>query len=101
MCLPIERLPTASHTAGNSAACINAHGGVLFILWDEPFNSKSSDNIPFIVVGPNVKPGFTSTFSYSHSSYVKSVEQILGLPVNPRVSSASAFGDFFTAGHFP
>lgn len=77
---------------------MNAHGGVLFIVWDEPALATTQ---PFIVVGPNVKRGHASMVQVSHSSYLKSLQRILGVPVSSRVSSANDFADFFTAGHFP
>ena len=78
---------------------VNAHQGALFIVWDEP--EGSTGNIPLIVVGPHVKPNFASTVQYSHSSMVKSFEQILALPILPTVSTDNGFTDFFTAGFFP
>jgi len=79
-------------------AFMQAHGGVLFIVWDEP---EITSTQPFLVVGPHVKVMHTSTVQYTHSSYVKSIEEILGLPVSTRVSSANDFADFFDTGHFP
>ena len=46
------------------------------------------------------KPGSYST-TYSHSSQLKSVEEILGVPVLPTVSSANDFSDLFKPGMFP
>lgn len=77
---------------------VNAHQGVLFIVWDEP---ASTGAIPLIVVGPNVKPNFASSIQYSHSSLVKSVERILALPFLSTVSGDNDFSDFFNAGFFP
>ncbi len=77
---------------------INAHGGVLFVLWDEP---ALNSTVPFLVVGPHVKAGYSSSVAYTHSSYVKSLEEILRVPVSSRVSSANDFADFFETGHFP
>ena len=103
-------------TSGTAAACVtqgdlwlsqnvpaiidymNAHGGVLLLTWDEP---ETGSTQPFLVVGPHVKAGYTSTVNVTHSSYVKSVEQILRLPVMSRVTSANDFSDFFEAGYFP
>ncbi len=79
-------------------AFMQAHGGVLFIAWDEPALSTKN---PFLVVGPNVKPHHASTVTYSHSSYVKSLQRILGVPVTSRVAAANDFSDFFQAGAFP
>jgi phospholipase C len=78
---------------------VNAHQGVLFIVWDEP--EGSTGMIPLIVVGPHVKPGFVSTVQYTHGSLVKSVEQILALPTLSKVSTDNTFTDFFVAGFFP
>jgi hypothetical protein len=103
-------------TSGTAAACvtkgdlwlstnvppilsfINAHGGVLMILFDEP---ETGTTQPFVIVGPNVKANFTSTATYTHSSYVKSLEKMFGLTVNTRVTNAVDFADFFNAGKFP
>ncbi|HEX7837963.1 MAG TPA: alkaline phosphatase family protein [Kofleriaceae bacterium] len=78
---------------------LNAHQGALFIVWDEP--EGSTGTIPLIVVGPHVKPNFASSVQYSHSSMVKSFEQILALPTLSTVTSANTFSDFFDAGFFP
>jgi phospholipase C len=78
---------------------VNAHQGVLLIVWDEP--EGSTGTIPLIVVGPHVKPNFASAVQYSHSSLVKSVEQILALPILATVTSENVFADFFDAGFFP
>ena len=56
---------------------------------------------PFVVVGPHVKPGHASPVGYSHSSYLKSLERIMRVPVLPTVAGAADFGDFFEPGFFP
>lgn len=78
---------------------VNAHQGVLFIVWDEP--AGSTGTIPLIVVGPHVRPNFASAIQYSHGSLVKSVEQILALPTLATVTGDNAFTDLFDAGFFP
>jgi phosphatidylinositol-3-phosphatase len=77
----------------------SAHHGVVWIVWDEP--EGSTGMIPLIVVGPNVKPSFSSSVKYTHGSIVRSVEAILGLPTLSKVSGDSTFADFFNAGFFP
>ena len=77
---------------------VDAHGGVLFIVWDE---GGATATIPFIAVGPHIKAGYASSVPYDHGSLVKSVEEILGLPVLPAVASANDFADLFDAGFFP
>jgi hypothetical protein len=77
---------------------VNAHDGVLFLVWDEP---ESSGNQPFVVVGPHVKKGHISAIAYNHSSYLKSLEEIFEVPVMSNVQSANDFSDFFDPGYFP
>lgn len=79
-------------------AFANTHDGVVFIVWDE---GASSDVLPFIAVGPHVKPGYASAVAYNHSSLLKSLEEILGVPILPTVSAASDFSDLFEPGFFP
>ncbi|MBK7857500.1 MAG: hypothetical protein IPJ65_02520 [Archangiaceae bacterium] len=78
---------------------INAHDGVLFIVWDEPVSSGAGT--PFVVVGPHVKANHNSTVTVSHSSYLKSLQRIFGVPVFSNVSAANDFSDFFQPGYFP
>ncbi|MFL5319296.1 MAG: alkaline phosphatase family protein [Myxococcaceae bacterium] len=103
-------------TSGTAAACVsqgdawlatnvppiinfmNAHGGVLFIIWDEP---EAQPTEPFLVVGPHVKVKHASTVAYSHSSYVKTLDKILRLPVLSKANSANDFSDFFETGYYP
>ena len=78
---------------------VNAHSGVIFIVWDEP--EGGSTLIPFFAIGPHVKPGYTSTVAFTHSSLVKTVEEIFGLPILPTVAGANDFADLFQPGTFP
>ena len=75
---------------------MTAHAGVIFIVWDEP--EGGSNLIPFFAIGPGVKSGYTSTVAYTHSSLLKTVEEIFGLPVLPTVAGANDFADLFQSG---
>lgn len=77
---------------------INAHGGVLFVIWDE---GEGSATIPFIAMGPGVKKGYVGKVGYTHGSLVKSVEKIFDLPVLPTVASDNDFSDLFRSGTLP
>jgi phosphatidylinositol-3-phosphatase len=77
----------------------NAHSGAVFLVWDEP--EGSSGTIPLIVLGPHVTANHISTFKYSHSSLVKTVELILQLPLLPKVSHSNSFRPFFESGFYP
>jgi phospholipase C len=78
---------------------VNAHDGVLWIVWDEP--EGSTGTIPLIVVGPHVRANHASAVTYSHGSIIRSVEEILELPTLSAVSSANDFSDFFASGFYP
>jgi phosphatidylinositol-3-phosphatase len=78
---------------------VNANNGVIFIVWDEA--GESGGTMPFFVIGPEVKPHFGNPVVLSHSSLVKSLEQILNLPILPTVSSANDFSGFFNPGMYP
>ncbi len=77
---------------------VNSHAGVVFITWDE---GSSTLKMPFIAVGPGVKPGYSGSVAYNHSSVVKSVEQIFGLATLSKVSSANTLSDLFQSGQYP
>jgi acid phosphatase len=66
------------------------HGGVLFLLWDEGGGMPASDDPPFIAISPNAQHGLVSKVDYNTSSYVKTVENILGLAELPCAVHANA-----------
>ncbi len=76
----------------------NTHSAVIFLTWDE---GSSTSKIPFLAIGPGVKANYAGGVSYTHSSIIKSVEEILGLPILSKVSTASDLSDLFNAGFFP
>ncbi|MGH7329519.1 MAG: hypothetical protein ACREJX_14330, partial [Polyangiaceae bacterium] len=75
-----------------------AHDGYVFVVWDE---GDSLSLMPFIAIGKHVIAGKPGSVTYNHSSLLKSEEEILGVPVNSRVTSASDFADLFDPGTFP
>jgi hypothetical protein len=74
------------------------HDSVIFITFDE---GGSTLKLPFLALGSVVKPGYVSREHYTHSSQLKSVELILGLPLLPTVASATDLSDLFKPGTFP
>ncbi len=74
------------------------HDSVIFLTFDE---GGSTLKLPFLAIGSVVKPGYASTEHYTHSSQLKSVELILGLPLLPTVASSADFSDLFKPGLFP
>ena len=85
-------LPRMIDWAGNNS-------GVIFIVWDE--GALKNQQIPFLAVGPGVKPGFASSIKYDHGSLVRSVEEIFGLPFLKAVSAKNSLIDMFKQGSFP
>jgi hypothetical protein len=79
-------------------AYADKHAAVIFITFDE---GGSTSKLPFIAVGSMIKPHYTGTERYSHSSQLKSVELILGLPPLPTVASSNDLSDLFKPGAFP
>ncbi|MBV8762412.1 MAG: phosphoesterase [Deltaproteobacteria bacterium] len=77
------------------------NNGVIFLLWDEGSGTLGpGDDPPFIAISPLIKAGYTSTASYGTSSYLKTVQQILGvedLPCATDRSTVSAMTDLFSA----
>ena len=57
--------------------------------------------MPFVAIGPHIKSGYTGTVTYSHSSFLKSVEEIFGLPVLPTVAGANDLANLFQPATFP
>ena len=78
---------------------VNAHNGVIFIVWDEP--EGGSPLMAFYAIGPHVKAGYAGGAAYTHSSLLKSVEEIFNLPVLPTVAGANDLKDLFQPGFFP
>ena len=76
----------------------NANAGAIFLTWDEGDGTKK---MPFIAIGPHTKPGYSNKIKYTHSSQLKSIERILGLPVLSTVSGDTDFTDLFVDGFFP
>src|SRR6478736_1398389 len=74
------------------------HDAVIFITFDE---GSSSIKMPFIAIGTMVKPHYAGTERYSHSSQLKTVERILGLPPLPRVATSNDLSDLFKPGMYP
>jgi phospholipase C len=75
-------------------------GGVIFLLWDEGSGYPATDDPPFVVISNNAKSGYVSQEDYDTSSYLKTVETLLGvepLPCMPvERSTITTMDDLFT-----
>jgi hypothetical protein len=74
------------------------HSATIYITWDE---GSSTGKMPFLAIGPGVKANYTGTVSYTHSSIIKSVERIFGLPTLSTVSGNNDLADLYNSGFFP
>ena len=63
-------------------------GGVIFLLWDEGGGSPANDDPPFLAISPNAVHGMKSQVDYDTSSYLKTVQDILGVTELPCADSA-------------
>jgi phospholipase C len=74
------------------------NGGAIFLMWDEGGGYPVADDPPFIVISPNAKSGMRSQLEYDTSSYLKTVQAILGLSPLPCGADmgASTMDDLFT-----
>lgn len=72
-------------------------GGVVFITWDE--GAGASDGpIGMIVLSPDAKPGYASMAHYTHSSLLRTLQDMLGvLPYLGDAANAADLSDLFTA----
>lgn len=73
------------------------NGGVLFLTFDE--GSNNQDDPPMIVISPNAKRGYASTKTYNASSYLKTVQTILGLeplPCSADPAAVATMDDLFS-----
>ena len=68
--------------------------GVLFLTFDE---SETSDGpIAFIALSPFARPGYSNTLSYTHSSTLRTVQQIFGVtPFLGDAANATDLSDLF------
>ena len=62
------------------------------------FIYETTLHVPLVVRGPGVKPGYSSPVSLTHRSLLRTVEEMLNLPILPTVQDANDFGDLFVSG---
>ena len=61
------------------------NGGVVFIVWDE--GVPGDGPIGLIAVSPNAKPGYSNSIHYTHSSLLRTAQEIFG--VTPLLGDAA------------
>ncbi|MGZ3450032.1 MAG: alkaline phosphatase family protein [Polyangiales bacterium] len=83
--------------------------GALFITWDEGdegtlgLGTASDGPIGMIVLSPLAKSGYSNSTKYDHSSTVKTMERIFGVPYLRGAAAAGTtdLGDLFSTGALP
>jgi len=67
------------------------HGGLLVIVFDETDsdNTHGGGNVPWIVVGPDVKRGYVSNTFYQHPSTLRFLSEALGLTTFPGTAATA------------
>jgi phospholipase C len=85
---------------------LNSHAyknnGVLFIAWDEGdeslFSTASDGPLPFLVLSPKAKRGYASSTAFTHSSLLRTVQEIFGVrPLLRHAQTATDLSEFFTS----
>jgi phosphatidylinositol-3-phosphatase len=72
------------------------NGGALFITWDEGDGSTSDGPIGMIVLSPSAKTNFSNTIHYTHSSTLRTMEEIFNVsPLLGDAANATDLSDFF------
>jgi phospholipase C len=72
-------------------------GATIIVTWDEGAND-SDGPIGFIVLGKSAKPGYSNMTHYTHSSTLRTVQEIFGLsPLLGDAEKATDLADLFTA----
>jgi hypothetical protein len=98
---PVGALMTSDAWLGSNLPPILASeaytsGGIVFITWDEAEgrNGDDPDQIPMIVISPRLKQApETTAAALDHSSYLATVEDLLGLPRLATVTSSPTMLD--------
>ncbi len=83
------------------ASAAYKNNGVIFLVWDEGdetgFPPKASDGpVPFIVLGPKVKPGYVLSTKVTHSALLRTIESIFGVPYLRGAMTAPDLSEVFT-----
>jgi PKD repeat protein len=89
--------------ANNLPAILNSpaytNNGAIFIVWDEGTGSSSDGPIGMIVLSPLAKGGYSNTVHYTHSSTLRTFEEIFNVgPLLGDAANATDLSDLFSVG---
>jgi hypothetical protein len=80
------------------------HNGVILVVWDETEGGDTSQfTVPFFLISPLAKAGYSNDIRYSHSSTLKTLEELYGVGALSNASqtgyfSANDLGNLFKPG---
>jgi len=78
------------------------NGGVLFITFDEGADKSRQNEVPTLVIAPDVAPNFRSGVAHNHYSLLRTIQIGLGVPCLAESCNANTMGEFFPPeGAFP
>jgi hypothetical protein len=69
--------------------------GVLFITFDEGADKSRQNEVPTLVIAPDVAPGLRSGVAHNHYSLLRTIEIGLGVPCLAESCNANTMGEFF------
>jgi len=70
-------------------------GGVLFITFDEGAEHSRRNEVPTLVIAPDVPAGMQSPIAHDHYSLLRTIEEGLGVPCLAESCAANTMGEFF------
>ena len=70
-------------------------GGVLFITFDEGADKSRQNEVPTLVIAPDVAPGLRSGVAHNHYSLLRTIQIGLGVPRLAESCNANTMGEFF------
>ena len=71
--------------------------GAIFLTWDE--GGKGNEPIGMIVLSPLAKAGYSNTIAYSHTSLLRTLQEIFGVaPLLRGAADATDLSDLFVTG---
>lgn len=74
---------------------------MIFVLWDEgdeaPLQSAADGPIGVIAISPLAKKGLSSSTPFTHSSMLRTLEAIFGVPYLRGAKAAQPLSEMFTA----
>ena len=91
----------AAETPKIFASTAYRDGGALFVTWDEGEDQQGRDSdgpIGMIVVSPYAKTNYSNTIRYTHSSLLRTIQEIFGVtPLLGDAANAPGLSDLFVS----